>query len=254
MKCLKLLVFLFTSFGSSISFGDQQAYFSAILSNSAQSNLFPKVDSDISAYDQKVEQLVAEFRQTPADLSSVSWVQLKLGYMFEIDQLTRKQIDLPFLNNYTPDELEYFRRQFTPRFQAIDFSNTQDLKELLKIYDWFRISKFGASADKQAWLIVQHADMDPGFQKSVLKTLEQLWSIGETNKSNYAYLYDRVAASWHDPAHRTLQRYGTQGNCTGPGTWEPLPIEDELNLDSRRAEMGLTTQAEYVAQFKMICH
>jgi hypothetical protein len=49
------------------------------------------------------------------------------------------------------------------------------------------------------------------------------------------------------------QRYGTQGQCVGAGQWEPLPIEDEKNVDKRRKEVGLPTMAEYKQNFKEIC-
>ncbi|MNL37149.1 hypothetical protein D3C87_1592760 [compost metagenome] len=137
--------------------------------------------------------------------------------------------------------------------KKIDFENTEDLKPLLQIYSWFTISEFGRKTDINAWLLVQHADHDPDFQKSVLPTLEKLYPLKETRADNYAYLFDRVAASWNDPSKRKLQRYGTQGMCVGPGTWAPLPVEDEVNLDKRRASVGLGPEADYIAIFKDKC-
>jgi len=84
--------------------------------------------------------------------------------------------------------------------------------------------------------------------------LEKLYLSKETSPSNYAYLFDRVAASWSDESKRTLQRYGTQGSCTGPGTWEPIAMEEPDHVDERRASVGLMTMAEYLKLFKEICH
>ncbi|NDD59187.1 MAG: hypothetical protein EBZ47_08075 [Chlamydiae bacterium] len=70
------------------------------------------------------------------------------------------------------------------------------------------ISKFGSEYDKKAWLIIQHADDDPFFQAGVLFLLERLANKGETDPKNYAYLYDRVAAKFHQIG--LLQKYGTQ--------------------------------------------
>ena len=50
-----------------------------------------------------------------------------------------------------------------------------------------------------------------------------------------------------------IQRYGTQGRCTGPGTWEPFPVESPDRIDEVRAEVGLGTMAEYKLRFKNIC-
>jgi len=116
------------------------------------------------------------------------------------------------------------------------------------------VSVFGTQADKDAWLLVQHADRDSAFQNQVLSILEKLYPSGETNPANYAYLFDRVAVSWGDPTQTKPQRYGTQGKCTGPGSWAPLPAEDPQNLDNRRKEVGLGTEAEYILRFKNLCH
>lgn len=206
------------------------------------------------AYDQTIADMNSKFAQTPANPHDKSWVKSKLKFMFDVDQYMRSQWRLPFNHRYTKAEADYFREQFLPRNNSVDSADTADLKELLKIYDWFRISIFGRKADGQAWIIVQHADLDPSFQKDVLQVLESLYPIGETSSANYAYLYDRIAASWNDTSKRTLQRYGTQGSCTGPGAWKPIPMEDPDHIDERRAKMGMSSMAEYLKLFKDICH
>lgn len=215
---------------------------------------FPKVDEDLALYDRTVLEMTSKFKQTPSDPQDKAWVQSKLKFMFDVDQYMRSQWQIPFKHEYTKAEADYFNEQFGPRSESVDLADKSDLKELLKIYDWFRISTFGKVADGQAWIIVQHADLDPDFQKEVLKILEPLYPIGETSPENYAYLYDRVAASWNDTSKRILQRYGTQGSCTGPGTWAPIPMEDPDHVDERRASMGMFSMAEYLKLFKDICH
>lgn len=83
--------------------------------------------------------------------------------------------------------------------------------------------------------------------------LSKLYKSKETNPANYAYLWDRVASSFNDITKRKPQRYGTQGQCVGPGKWEPLPMEDEKNINKRRKEVGLPTREEYKKNFKDIC-
>ncbi len=215
---------------------------------------FPRVDSDLKIYDNTVAGMKSDFGKLPADPKSVDWVKKKLKHMFDVDQYMRKQMNIPFERNYTEAEKEYFFKEFGPRFKQIDNENTGDLKELLKIYQWFVISQFGAEADNNAWLLVQHADEQPDFQRQVLAILASLYRTKETNPKNYAYLFDRVAASFSDLSKRKLQRYGTQGQCTGPGKWEPIPMEEPAKVDMRRAEVGLGTMAEYISMFKDICH
>lgn len=88
----------------------------------------------------------------------------------------------------------------------------------------------------------------------LIKRLEPLAASGETRPWHFALLFDRVALSYSDPTQRTLRRYGTQGHCTGPGTWAPYPVEDPDNLDVRRRAIGLPSMAEYQKVFKDLCH
>jgi hypothetical protein len=215
---------------------------------------FPKVDADLAEYDAAIETMKAAFSSTPEDAASKDWIAKKLQHMVDIDQHMRKAaMSIPHERQYTEAEQKYFWSQFMNRFLDLDRQNTADLKSLLKTHSWFTISKFGKKCDNNAWLLVQHADHDPDFQKEILTKLEKLYLTGETRPQNYAYLFDRVALSSSDPSKRQPQRYGTQGHCVAPGKWEPFPIEDEANVDTRRAEVGLPPLAAYIAGFQDIC-
>jgi len=204
-------------------------------------------------YDTEINRLIAEFEKTPADFRDKKWVQLKLAHMFDIDQYMRRFFTKAEDQGFTDTEMNFFHKGSDRRSYMIDWQNTQDLKALIKTYGWFKISEWGKPADKQAWLLVQHADNEPELQKEVLDILSKLYQLKETEPANYAYLYDRVAMSFKDPSKRKLQRYGTQGSCVGPGKWEPHPIEDAVNVDKRRAEVGLVPLQEYTDGFKNIC-
>lgn len=217
-------------------------------SSAANSNL-ERVDNDLAKYDEKVEEMKFEFGQTYADPQSKEWVKLKLKHMVQVDQYMRKYLNTPYVNGYDIDEQKYFQTKFMPRFENLDKQNTAELKKLLAIYEWFSISKFGKQTDKNAWLLVQHADLDLNFQKEVLIILTKLYPRNETNRSNYAYLYDRVRSI----GEKIPQRYGTQGKCVGLGKWEPHEIEDSSNVDKRRKKMGMVTMAVYKTWFKDIC-
>ncbi len=215
---------------------------------------FPRVDADLKIYDDTVLAKNVAFSKVPVNPHDKNWVKLKLSHMVDVDQYMRGYSDTPFKHSYSKEETDYFQTLFGSRWSEMDSQNTNDVKKLLEIYSWFTVTSFGGEADRDAWLLVQHADHDPEFQKQVLTILDKLYITGETNPSNYAYLWDRVAASWSDTSQRKPQRYGTQGTCTGPGTWEPLPVEDPSNLDTRRRSVGLGPEAEYIALFKDLCH
>jgi hypothetical protein len=127
-----------------------------------------------------------------------------------------------------------------------DAANTHRMKELLASHTWFDDEIDGEGAENFGWLIVQHADRDPAFQRDVLNRLEPLLAQGRVRTQDYALLWDRVAV-----ADKRLQRYGTQVTCEkGKGAWTPLNgIEDPDHLDDRRKQMGLRPWKEYVVGF-----
>jgi hypothetical protein len=215
---------------------------------------YSRVDKDINTCNHHIAELQQEFAKRPPAPSDKEWVKAKLAHMVEIDQYARNMTERSIRNHYTDDEQFDFNQRSAQLTLAIDRKNTSDLKELLKIYPWFKISEFGEAADKNGWLLVQHADLDAPFQRQVLEILEPLAAKAETDPKNFAYLYDRVASSFQNPVERKPQRYGTQGMCSGPGTWEPLPVEEPEKLDERRATVGLPPEAEYKKGFATICH
>lgn len=123
-----------------------------------------------------------------------------------------------------------------------DHVNTEALKAIVRKQGWPARSRVGDVAGEQAWLIVQHADRDPVFQWTVLRLMEPMVATGEVSKSNYAYLYDRVMLKLAGK-----QRYATQSTCEH-GLRVALPLEDEQAVDRRRAEVGLPSLADYMAQ------
>lgn len=121
----------------------------------------------------------------------------------------------------------------------IDRDNTAWMKQVLASHGWpgkSLVLKDGASA---AWLLVQHADRDRAFQKQALESLKAAVAKGEADGGSLAYLTDRVLVGEGKP-----QLYGTQFHTVN-GLLVPQPIEDEANVDSRRAAVGLSSLAEY---------
>ena len=206
-----------------------------------------KIERDLQEYDVRIQSLIGAFNQRAARPDDKEWIKDYLRHMADIDQYTRvyaaarhcegKDIDqvthdYKLLADFAGDEQERsFFKDFFPRWQAVDRQCTAQLKELLRSREWIVISEFGEEADSNAWLIAQHADLDPEFQKQVLSVLERLYPVGETKPGNYAYLFDRVAVSHYDENQRRPQRYGTQG--------ADFPVEDPAHLDQRRKKLGL---------------
>lgn len=127
----------------------------------------------------------------------------------------------------------------------VDADNTRWLGEQVDKSGWPTVTQVGKEAAGTAWLLVQHADADPKFQRKCLDLMAKL-PKGEADAKNVAYLTDRVLL-----AEGKKQVYGTQFHSPN-GRWEPRPLEDEANVDRRRAEVGLPPLAEYVKQLESV--
>jgi hypothetical protein len=120
---------------------------------------------------------------------------------------------------------------------SVDRKNTKRMKEIVSTIGWPTITKVGKSASSNAFLLVQHATHDVQFQKDCLSLMMQE-SRDEVDPANIAYLDDRVRVRDGRP-----QLYGTQYHFID-GKFVPKDIDDPLNVEERRKEMGLTTIAE----------
>ena len=126
--------------------------------------------------------------------------------------------------------------------RLLDEDNTAWLKEVVRSQGWPGRSLVGEEAAHAAWLLAQHADHDPTFQRECVDLLEKAVQRGEASASDWAYLVDRVLRGEGRP-----QRYGTLFTEASAGL-QPQPIEDLERLDERRASVGLGPFEEYRQQ------
>ena len=118
-----------------------------------------------------------------------------------------------------------------------DSLNLIRIKEIIKEHGYPGKSLVG-NQSSTAWLVIQHADLQT--QEEYLPILQGAAEKGELSKSSYALLVDRVRMRKGEK-----QLYGSQIQVKN-GTFEIYPIEDEPNVNSRRAEMGLEPLEDYV--------
>ena len=144
-----------------------------------------------------------------------------------------------------PDDIRTpFLTLYTARQGAAQRDNAIWLKGVLARIGWFDISRYGAEASQAAWLMVQHADLDPAWQRAVLADLAPRVARGDMQGNYFAYLADRVAVNAGD-----AQSFGTQGRCVGPSDWQPFVVAEPDKLDDRRRAVGLEPIAAYRARF-----
>jgi hypothetical protein len=127
--------------------------------------------------------------------------------------------------------------------QEADAENLPWLKAVVADRGWPGASVVGIDGANGAWLLAQHADADPAFQRECLGLLATTVEAGEATKQQLAYLTDRVLL-----AEGKQQEYGTQVTARG-GRWVPRNLRDPDGVDVRRAGAGLGTIAEYLTLF-----
>lgn len=179
------------------------------------------------------------------DLAVKSGAKIALDCMYDFDQKMRVVL------MDSEDKGEVFVKNFWAIASEVDAFHIIKMKKIIECHGWPTISKFGAEYDHKSWLLVQHADVDLPFQREVLSILGRLTDEGETNKRNYAYLYDRIAL--HDIELGGKQLYGTQLAVLTNGEVVLRPHEGtEEEMNDRREKMGLGSISDYISQFSAL--
>lgn len=121
----------------------------------------------------------------------------------------------------------------------IDLQNRQWFRPVLQACGWPEVSVVGGQSAKSAWLIAQHADMDPDFQLFAARSMKVAVLRHQADGELLALLVDRNARMQKQP-----QTYGMQYRLDD-GVIRFLPIKDPAHLDDRRKEVGLEQFACY---------
>lgn len=160
--------------------------------------------------------------------------------------LRRVKQDQAIRNELIKKGIEHPDKTLFARMEAIDVNNTARMKIIIKRHGFPGPELVGKDGTEAAFLLVQHADYE--FQKQVLPLVRKAYEAQKLSGQNYALLLDRVLVKEGKP-----QVYGTQAKPFDQ--WkghEPVlePIEDEANVDKRRAEVGLFPLSEYLRLLK----
>jgi len=122
----------------------------------------------------------------------------------------------------------------------IEMIDTENAAAALAITDTHGFAAINAAAPRAADMIasiIQHSSTED--QLRLLEEIEPLALAGRFSGQRYALMYDRVAVN-----SDASQRYGSQGRCVD-GRYELHPIENEAEVDIRRAAMGLGPLEDY---------
>jgi hypothetical protein len=115
-----------------------------------------------------------------------------------------------------------------------DADNTAYMRRILTECGWPKMSVVGEEAAKAAWLLTQHADMDPQYQVLAAQQMRYAVLAKEADGLRLAELVDRNRLLNNQP-----QVYGLN-SFLNAGVIEFYDIVSPGKLDSRRKEIGLT--------------
>lgn len=170
---------------------------------------------------------------------SIAGARAELEMMLKTDQAHRREL-IELEKKHGADSAEM--RETWAKQNTIDAQNIRRLEEIIAAHGWPGLTQFGGKAASAAFLILQHADI--GFQKKYLPLAREAAAKGEMRASSLALLEDRVRLR-----ECRKQIYGSQVTRNSAGEWEPRPLEDEENVDARRASVGLRPISEYLQLF-----
>lgn len=124
-------------------------------------------------------------------------------------------------------------QELLEELKKIDEINTAKLKDIIKKHSWVTKDLVGVEGVSAAFLIIQHSP-DVAFKAEMLPYIEKSYFNDEgITGQQVALLTDRVLI-----AQGKKQIYGTQADLTD-GKVVFSPIEDEANVDKRRANMKM---------------
>ena len=125
-----------------------------------------------------------------------------------------------------------------------DFVNLAKISAILDKDGYPGKSKVGAGLSGTAFLVIQHAPHEA--QEKYFDTLKEAADAEELSWSSFALLVDRISLGRGE-----LQIYGSQVINDDDGNPIFAPIEDEANVNKRRAEVGLGPLEEYAKFFNI---
>lgn len=116
------------------------------------------------------------------------------------------------------------------------------LDEIFTTHGYPGYDLVGEEGSSNFWNMVQHCDFDPSFQLKVQEAMKMEVDENNASSMDLAFLIDRVNLNLGKK-----QLYGTQVNYDMErGLVYSKPVDDSLNINTRRKEMGLEPIEKYL--------
>ena len=177
--------------------------------------------------DKNKPDLKTEFNQELAD---------ELERMVEIDQIVAS-------NAFPPEKYSHLTQEKWELFKdSVYLKNQKRAKEIFDEFGFVGFDLAGENGSRNFWLIAQHSDHNPEFQKEVLVEMKKEVDKQNAISTNYGLLVDRVNLNTGK-----AQVYGTQVTYNmNNGQAYPKKLADSLNVNKRRKSIGLEPIEEYL--------
>jgi hypothetical protein len=186
---------------------------------------------------------IVKTKQEKAEANYNKPLYKELTAIFDDDQTGRQQIEV-IDNKYGRDS-----KEMKALWADIAHKDSIDLikvKTVLDKYGWLGSNVVGDKGNAALFLVIQHAEK--ADRDKYLPMMRDAVKRGNASGANLALMEDRSALE-----SGKKQIYGSQiGRDMKTGKYYIDPIEDEANVDKRRATVGLGPLADYAAQWNII--
>ncbi|MEZ0538407.1 DUF6624 domain-containing protein [Fibrella arboris] len=191
--------------------------------------------------------------RTPVIAAHVDSLFVQKDKQLGLNVPLKKQLETLHKTDQQPrmrlDSVERVYGQNSPQMRELwkqishnDSVNLISIKRIMAQYGYPGKRVVGPQQANTAWLIIQHSPLQE--QEMYLPLMQAAAASGEMAKSSLALLIDRI-----NVAKTGKQIYGSQVSIAPSGKRSFFPIEDEQNVNKRRAEMNLNSIEEYAKQF-----
>jgi hypothetical protein len=176
-------------------------------------------------------------------------IQEKLEFNQNLANELDKMVEVDQIAAYIPQGKykEMTSEQWKAFKDSVFATHQKRLREIFDIYGFVGFDLVGEKGSQNFWLMVQHSDHNPDFQKEVLEEMKVQVDKGNAKPSNYGLLVDRVNLNFGKP-----QIYGTQVDYDfNIAQAFPKNLADSINVNERRKSIGLEPLEEYLNRMSL---
>jgi len=163
-----------------------------------------------------------------------------LDTIYNEDQVDRRNIDT------IQKQFGWQSKQMDSLWKKINYQDSVNLirvKNIIETYGWLGPDEVGRQGATTIFLVIQHADSLT--QVTYVPKMREAVTKGKAQAQNLALLEDRILTT-----QGKKQIYGSQVRQNkDTGKNEFFPIQDETNVNKRRAAVGLQPLEEYAKFF-----